>query len=77
MLMCPDCQALRGHGPGPYLAMTRAEMRASLEPLPPWVLEQKADANRQVVAVMASGSPPGSGRPHVPGAGTCLARAAS
>jgi hypothetical protein len=32
--------------------MTQAEMRASLELLPSWVLEQKAAANRQVVAVM-------------------------
>jgi hypothetical protein len=52
VLMCPDCQALRGHGRGPYPAMTRAEMRASLELLPTWVLEQKAAANRQVIAVM-------------------------
>jgi hypothetical protein len=40
------------HDPGPYPLMTRAEMRASLELLPSWVLEQKAAANRQVIAVM-------------------------
>jgi hypothetical protein len=32
--------------------MTPAEMRESLESLPSWVLEQKAAANRQVIAVM-------------------------
>jgi hypothetical protein len=32
--------------------MTRAEMRTSLDLLPTWVLEQKAAANRQVIAVM-------------------------
>jgi hypothetical protein len=52
VLMCPDCEAVRGHGSGPYPAMTRAEMRASLELLPTWVLEQRAAANRQVIAVM-------------------------
>jgi hypothetical protein len=52
VLMCADCQAARGHGSGPYPVMTRAEMRAGLELLPTWVLEQKAAANRQVIAVM-------------------------
>jgi hypothetical protein len=52
VLMCADCQAARGHGAGPYPVMTRAEMRASLGLLPSWVLEQKAAANRQVIAVM-------------------------
>jgi hypothetical protein len=42
----------RGHGSGPYPVMTRAEMRAGLELLPTWALEQKAAANRQVIAVM-------------------------
>jgi hypothetical protein len=37
--------------PGPYPAMTRAEMRASLALLPSWVLAQKAAANRQLIAV--------------------------
>jgi hypothetical protein len=31
--------------------MTRAEMRASLELMPTWALEQKAAANRQLIAV--------------------------
>ena len=52
VLMCADCQAARGHGSGPYPVMTRAEMGAGLDLLPTWVLEQKAAANRQVVAVM-------------------------
>ena len=52
VLMCADCQAARGHGSGPYPVMTRAEMRAGLDLLSTWVLEQKAAANRQVIAVM-------------------------
>jgi hypothetical protein len=52
VLMCADCQAARGQGAGPYPVMTRAEMRASLDLLPTWALEQKAAANRQVIAVM-------------------------
>ena len=47
VLMCADCQAARGHGAGPYPVM-----RASLDLLPTWALEQKAAANRQVIAVM-------------------------
>lgn len=50
--MCADCQAARGYGAGPYPVMTRAQMRAGLDLLPTWVLEQKAAANRQVIAVM-------------------------
>jgi hypothetical protein len=52
VLMCADCQAARGHGAGPYPVMTRAQMRAGLDLLPTWALEQKAAANRQVIAVM-------------------------
>ena len=52
VLMCADCQAAGGHGSGPDPVMTRAEMRAGLELLPTWALEQKAAANRQVIAVM-------------------------
>ena len=52
MLMCADCQATRGHGSGPYPVMTRAEMRAGLDLLPTWALEQKAAANRQLIAAM-------------------------
>jgi hypothetical protein len=44
VLMCADCQAARGHGSGPYPVMTRAQMRAGLELLPTWALEQKAAA---------------------------------
>jgi hypothetical protein len=42
--ICVDCLATRGHGTGPYPAMTRAEMRAGLDLLPTWVLESKAAA---------------------------------
>jgi hypothetical protein len=52
VLMCADCQAARGHGTGPYPVMTRAQMRAGLDLLPTWALEQKAAANRQLIAVM-------------------------
>jgi hypothetical protein len=52
VLMCVDCLATRGHGTGPYPAMTRAEMRASLNLLSTWTLETKAAANRRVIAVM-------------------------
>jgi hypothetical protein len=52
VLMCMDCLAARGHGTGPYPAMTRAQMRVSLNLLPTWVLETKAAANRRVIAVM-------------------------
>ena len=52
MLMCADCQAARGHGTGPYPVMTRAHMRAGLDLLPTWALEQKAAANRRLIAVM-------------------------
>jgi len=52
VLMCVECLATRGHGTGPYPAMTRAEMRASLDLMPTWVLETKAAANRRVIAVM-------------------------
>jgi hypothetical protein len=52
VLMCADCQAARGHGSGPYPVMTRAQLRAGLNLLPTWALEQKASANRQVIATM-------------------------
>jgi hypothetical protein len=52
VLMCADCQAARGHGSGPYPVMTRAQMRAGLDLLPTWALEQKAAANRQVIVIM-------------------------
>jgi hypothetical protein len=44
VLMCADCQAVRGHGSGSYPVMTRAQMRAGLDQLPTWALEQKAAA---------------------------------
>jgi hypothetical protein len=52
VLMCADCQAARGHGVGPYPVMTRAQMRAGLDLLPTWALEQKATANRQLIVAM-------------------------
>jgi hypothetical protein len=52
VLICVDCLATRGHGSGAYPAMTRAELRASLNLLPTWVLETKAAANRRVIAAM-------------------------
>jgi hypothetical protein len=52
VLMCADCQAAGGHGSGPYPVMTRAQMRAGLDLLPTWALEQKAAANRQFIAAM-------------------------
>jgi hypothetical protein len=60
VLICIPCLEVRQaqpnthlglHDPGPYPAMTRADMRASLELLPSWVLAQKAAANRQLIAV--------------------------
>jgi hypothetical protein len=52
--MCAHCQAVRGHGAGPHPVMTRADMRASLDLLPTWALQQNAAANLQVIAVMRS-----------------------
>jgi hypothetical protein len=52
VLMCADCQAARGHGSGPYPVVTRAQLRAQLDLLATWTLEQKAAANRHVIAVM-------------------------
>jgi hypothetical protein len=52
VLMCADCQAARGYGSGPYPVMTRAEMRAGLNLMATWALEQKAAANRQLIAAM-------------------------
>ena len=50
--MCADCQAARGRGSGPYPVMTRAEIRAGLDLMPTWALEQKTAANRQLIAAM-------------------------
>jgi len=61
VLICIPCLEVRQAQPdkclgpdhaGPPPPMTRDQMRESLELLPSWVLEQKAAANRQVIAVM-------------------------
>jgi hypothetical protein len=52
VLMCADCLAARGRGSGPYPVMTRAEMRVGLDLMATWALEQKAAANRQLIAAM-------------------------
>ena len=52
VLMCTDCQAARGYGSGPYPVMTREEMRAGLDLMATWALEQKAAANRQLIVAM-------------------------
>jgi hypothetical protein len=52
VLMCPACLAARARGRGPYPDLTDAEMRAGLDLLPTWALQQKAAANRQVIATM-------------------------
>jgi hypothetical protein len=44
VLMCPTCLANRARGRGPYPDLTDAELRAGLDLLPTWVLEQKAAA---------------------------------
>jgi hypothetical protein len=70
VLMCADCQAARGHGSGPYPVMTRAEMRAGLDLLPTWALEQKA--GRQPPGHRGHANATGrrrAGGSHVPGAG--------
>ena len=60
MLMCADCQAACGHGSGPYPVMTRAEIRAGLDLLPTWALEQKAAAGAE------GGRQPPAHRSHAP-----------
>jgi hypothetical protein len=50
--MCPACLSARARGRGPYPDLTDAEMRAGLDLLPTWALQQKAAANRQVIAIM-------------------------
>jgi hypothetical protein len=61
VLICIPCLEVRQaqpatrlglHDPGPYPPMTSAEMRESLELIPSWVLEKKAAANRQLIAVI-------------------------
>jgi hypothetical protein len=73
VLMCADCQAARGHGSSPYPAMTRAQMRAGLDLLPTWALEQKAAAfsvpRCSRSTVRADGSPLASERGRVSATG--------
>jgi hypothetical protein len=52
VLMCPACLAARARGRGPYPDLTDEELRAGLNPLATWALEQKVTANREVIAVM-------------------------
>ena len=49
VLICADCWTVHGHGSGPYPVVTRAEMRRA-GPAPDLGSEQKAAANRQVIA---------------------------
>jgi hypothetical protein len=46
VLMCPACLARRSRGRGPYPELSDAEMRAGLDLLPTWVLEQKGPTAR-------------------------------
>jgi hypothetical protein len=48
--MCPACLAARARGRGPYPDLTDEEMRAGLNLMPTWALEQKVAANREVIA---------------------------
>jgi len=52
LLMCSACLARRSRGRGPYPDLTDSELRAGLDLLPTWVLEQKTADNRRVIAVM-------------------------
>jgi hypothetical protein len=52
VLSCVACLAQRSKEPSPYPELSDAELRAGLDQLPTWVLEQKAAANRRVVAEM-------------------------
>jgi hypothetical protein len=42
--MCPACLAARARGRGPYPDITDEELRAGLNLLPTWILEQKVAA---------------------------------
>jgi hypothetical protein len=44
VLMCSACVAKRARGRGPYPDLTDSEMRAGLDLMPTWALEQKAAA---------------------------------
>ena len=68
VLMCMVCLARRARGRGPYPDLTEAELRAGLELLPTWALQQKAAANRKrrlEGSRRFSGSPPPNSVPPV------------
>jgi hypothetical protein len=74
VLMCADCQAARGHGSGPYPVMTRAEMRAGLDPAPH--LGAGTEGGRQPPGHRSHAPTAGrrrAGSAHVPGARAGLA----
>jgi hypothetical protein len=52
VLMCADCQAAPAYGSSPYPVMTRGRCGPAWDLIATWALEQKAAANRQVIAVM-------------------------
>jgi hypothetical protein len=52
VLMCFVCLGRRARGRGPYPDRTEEELRAGLGLLPTWALQQKAAANRKLIAVM-------------------------
>jgi hypothetical protein len=52
VLMCFVCLGRRARGRGPYPDLTITELRAGLDLLPTWALQQKATANRRLIAVM-------------------------
>jgi hypothetical protein len=52
VLMCFVCLARRARGRSPYPDLTITELRAGLDLLPSWALQQKAAANRRLIAVM-------------------------
>jgi hypothetical protein len=52
VLMCFVCLARRARGRGPYPDLTDTELHAGLDLLPTWALQQKAAANRKVIATM-------------------------
>jgi hypothetical protein len=54
VLMCSRCQRDRGHSPGPYPAMTLAQLRAGLDLLPTWVLVHKVRVFSVPTAVRAN-----------------------
>jgi hypothetical protein len=55
VLMCPACLAARARGRGPYPGLTDAEMRAGLDLMPTWALEQKAAAFSGLKALQTFG----------------------